>query len=74
MADTVDHIADVYTEGGNHEKANSVRAELVKLRVALHGSKCMEVAGALEKWALSHEGMNDYNAALKVSGVICVEL
>jgi len=66
VADTVDHIADVYTEGGNHEKANSVRAELVKLRVALHGNKCVEVAGALEKWALSHEAMNDYNSALKV--------
>ena len=66
VANTVDQIADVYTQGGNHDKANSVRGELVKLKVALHGSKCSEVAFALTKWAATYIAIRDYQGALKV--------
>lgn len=66
VADTVDQIADVYTEGGNHDKANSVRGELVKLKVALHGSKCTQVAHALKKWASTFVAIGDGHGALKV--------
>ena len=64
VADTVDQIADVYSEGGNHDKANSVRGELVKLKVALHGSKCSEVAHSLTKWAGTFIAVGDNNGAL----------
>mmetsp|Transcript_6308 Transcript_6308/g.7995 ORF Transcript_6308/g.7995 Transcript_6308/m.7995 type:complete len:678 (-) Transcript_6308:84-2117(-) len=66
VADTVDIIADVYSAGGNHDKANSVRGELVKLRVALHGNKSAEVAHAISKWAGTYVALEDFLGALKV--------
>jgi len=66
VAETVGTIADFYTESGNHGKANNVRGELVKLRVALHGSKSSEVAIALEKWASTHGGVGDLSGALRI--------
>lgn len=66
VAETVDLIADYYTDSGNHGKANNVRGELVKLRVALHGNKSSEVADALKKWAMCHEDLDDLSNALKI--------
>ncbi len=66
VANTVDQIADAYTQGGNHDKSNSVRGELVKLKVALHGSKCAEVAHSLTKWAATFVAIGDTHGALKV--------
>ena len=66
VAETVDLIADFYTGSGNHGKASNVRSELVKLRVALHGTKSPEVAEALKKWASCHEAVGDLHGALRV--------
>jgi tetratricopeptide (TPR) repeat protein len=66
VAETVDLIADFYSSSGNHLKANNVRGELVKLRVALHGSKSAEVAEALMKWASCHGAAGDLTGALRV--------
>lgn len=66
VAETVDLIANAYTEGDNHDKAKSVRGELVKLQVALHGSKSTEVAEALSKWATTFVANGDSQGALKV--------
>ena len=66
VADTVDLIADFYTESGQDIKANNVRGELVKLRVALHGAKSSEVATSLEKWAMTHDKIGDLNGALRI--------
>lgn len=67
VAQTVDLIADFYTDSGNHDKANNVRGELVKLRVALHGTKSLEVARSLDKWATTHEAIGDLTGALRVT-------
>ena len=66
VANTVDKIADAYTQGGSHDKANGVRGELVKLKVALFGSKCSEVAHALHKLASTFSSGGDPLGALKV--------
>jgi tetratricopeptide (TPR) repeat protein len=66
VAETVDLMACFYTDSGNHEKANTVRGELVKLMVALHGTKSLEVASSLEKWAMTHEDVGDLSGALRI--------
>ncbi len=66
VSETVDQIADAYSEMSNHEKANSVRGELVKLKVALHGNKSIEVADALHKWAKTYMAIGDSQRALKI--------
>lgn len=66
VAQTVDLIAEFYTESGNHDKANNVRGELVKLRVALHGTKSLEVAKSLDKWASTHDIIGDLTSALRI--------
>lgn len=65
VADTVDLIADVYTTAGNHGKANSVCGELVKLKIAIHGGKCSEVAKALTKFGSTFMAIGDLQGALK---------
>ena len=66
VAETVDLMACFYSDSGNPDKANNVRGELVKLMVALYGTKSVEVASSLEKWAMTHESIGDLVGALRI--------
>jgi len=66
VADAVESIAELYTDMEEHEKANLIYSEMVKLRAAIDGHESVSVSKAMLKWSWSFEAMGNSSRALKL--------
>lgn len=66
VCSVVEDIAGLYSQLGEHDKANGILAEVVKLRIAIDGNDHRNVADALMNWAWSFDAMGNVPKAMKI--------